>query len=95
MTEIVSPFFKELIYILKWINKDPMRIACMALLLMLLIVCTGCMGISAPAVPKIQPLAVNIEKNNAQMIDRTVQTPVPSANITITATPTKSKIVFV
>ena len=71
-----------------------MKIVCIGMLLMLMIVCSGCMGINAPAMPKIQPLAVNIEKNNAQLIDRADQTPAPTTNVTTIPT-TNPKIVFV
>ena len=58
--------------------------------------CSGCMGVNAPAMPKVQPLNVNIQKNNAQIIDKNVITPVPteSGNVTVTPT-TEQKIVFV
>ena len=71
-----------------------MKIICIGMLLMLMVVCSGCMGINAPAMPKIQPLAVNIEKNNAQLIDRAAPTPTPTTNITTIPT-TNPKIVFV
>ena len=71
-----------------------MRVACIGILLAILVFCTGCMGINAPAMPKVQPLTVNIEKNNAQMIDKNAPKPTPTANITVTqTTPAKYKYV--
>lgn len=71
-----------------------MRFICLGLVLALLVVCSGCMGINAPAIPKIQPLAVNIEQNNARLIDRSAPAPVVTSNVTTVPT-TIPKIVFV
>ena len=69
---------------------------CLLFILGVLMWCSGCMGINAPAMPKIQPLNVNIQKNNAQIIDKNVVTSQPTPMENVTATPTtEQKIVFV
>ena len=57
---------------------------------------TGCMGINAPAMPKVQPMKVNIEPNKVQLIDKNSPSPVPAptANVTTTQT-TPPKYIYV
>lgn len=72
------------------------RAFCILFILAIIVWCSGCMGVNAPAMPKIQPLNVNIQKNNAQIIDKNVITPVPTSSENVTVTPTtEQKIVFV
>ena len=70
-----------------------MKLFCIVGILMLLVVSSGCMGINAPAIPKIQPINPNIQPVYPPIEVKPAATP-SVANITTVAT-TPPKYVYI